>query len=162
MPLHKHIKVPKRRATIPDSSVWICHVERANELAIVDQLHFLVITLEKLRDSAPKEVHSPVGKRVIANANAACFLELRDEFLVWIVVQVVDDEVGLDASVRSIGHLLEGYPGHCFVIHIVRRDANTVPGFVYFVPQEIPKAIVVLIYSHFLLGQNWLDHFILS
>ena len=119
-----------------------------------------MISLEKLRDSAAEEVHSPVGKRVIANAYAAGCLELRHELLVWIVVQVVDDEVDLDASVCSVGHLLECDAGHCLVVHIIRRYANTVLCFVDFVPQEVPKSIIVFIYSHFLLGQNWLDHFI--
>jgi len=91
MPLHEHVQISKARIAVAHSSVGVCDVERANELGVIDQLHFLVVPLEKLGGVATQEVHSPVSEGVISDTHAASCLELGHECLVGVKVQIVDD-----------------------------------------------------------------------
>lgn len=149
MTLHEDVQVAERRAAVADSRVRVSHVERANELAVVDEFDLLVVPLEELRDSASEEVHLPVGERVVANTDASCLFQRFDECLVRVVVQVVDHEVDSDSAFGCVDHFLKSNAGHGLVIHVVSRNADTVLGIIDLVPQQIPKPIVILVNAHF-------------
>ncbi len=91
MSLYQYVKVTEGRASIAHSCIRISHIERTNELAIINQLHLLVVPLEELRDTSSEEVHAPVREGIVANHNAACILQLLNKLLIRVVVQVVDD-----------------------------------------------------------------------
>ena len=75
MTLHKHVQVPKGCRSVTHSSVGICNIERADELTVVDQLDFLVVPLEELRDFAFEKVHAPVSEWVVPDADSSCSLK---------------------------------------------------------------------------------------
>lgn len=76
MTLNKNVEVSETAITIADPSIRICHIKRANELAVIDQFNFLMVSLEELRNMTSKKVHSPVSKRIVPNTNATSCLQV--------------------------------------------------------------------------------------
>lgn len=86
MPLHKDVQVAERRVSIPDSRIGISHVQRANELTVVDQLYLLVVPLEELGDATTKKVHPPIRKRIVPNADSTSCFKRGDELFFRVIV----------------------------------------------------------------------------
>lgn len=108
-----------------------------------------MISLKELRDATTKKVHPPVSKRVVSNANSTSCLKLSNELLVRVKVEIVNDQVDFDTAPGCVGHLLESDSRNCLVIHVVGCYAHAVLCDVNFVPQKVPKTIVVLVNTNF-------------
>ena len=135
MTLHENIEVTEARASVACPSVWICHVDGTNELAIVYKFNLLMVTLEELRDTSLKEVHTPVSKRIIPDADAACLLEFRHKSLIRVEVEVINDKVARDTAFGGVRHFLKGDACHHLVIHVVGADEHTMSRLVNFAPK---------------------------
>ncbi len=110
-----------------------------------------MIALEKLAHSAlgPEEVAVPSCEGVIPNANTPCCVEFVDTVLVNIEVEVVDYQINFNASFRCVDKFLHGDTCNCFVVHIVSSYHYQVLRSVYFVPERIPKCVVVIVQLNF-------------
>ena len=94
-------------------------------------------------------MHSPVCKRVISDADTTSCFKLRHQGLIWVVVQVVNDKVAEDTASGSICHFLQSYACYCFVVHVIGGDADAVFCDVDFVPQKVPKFVIIFVNTNF-------------
>lgn len=164
MALYEHVQVAERRVSISDTCVRICNVEGANELAVIDKLNFLMVPLEELGDATLKDVQPPVSKWVVPDYDSACLLKFGDEVLLRVEVEIVDDEVDGDAAFGRVRHLLQRDARNRLVVHVIRCYADAVLSLVHLVPEQVPKAVIVLVDTHsflFRCRNSWLDHFFL-
>jgi hypothetical protein len=106
MTLHKRVQITKLPNAISDACVLVCHIERADKLAIVDNLDLMMIAIKKLVDFPSEKVKRKVGSWVVAHTYTACLLKPPDLILVGVEVKVVDDQVDTHTPFGSVRQLL--------------------------------------------------------
>jgi hypothetical protein len=105
-----------------------------------------MVTLEKLTDAALRlhKMEFPILEGIIANANTSSSYQLSDTLLIYVEVEVVNNEINFDSSLRGADHLLHGNACHSLVVHVVGGDHDAGLGPIDLVPEQVPKFIVVL------------------
>ena len=76
-------------------------------------------------------------------------MELVDTILVYVEVEIIDDQIYFNASFGCIDKFLHGNARDCFVVHIVCSYHYQVLRSVNFVPKRVPKGVVVVVQLNF-------------
>ena len=80
-------------------------------------------------------------------------MELVDTILVYVEVEIIDDQIYFNASFGCIDKFLHSNARDCFVVHIVSSYHYQVLRSVNFVPKRVPKSVVVVVQLNFWLLQ---------
>ena len=87
----------------------------------------------------------PPSEGVVANANTASCVQLVNTLLVDIEVKVIYNKIDFDTSFSSIDQFLHSNTSYSLVIHVISSYHYHVLSSVNFVPQNVPKGIIVVV-----------------
>ena len=110
-----------------------------------------MIALEEFTYAAlrSEKMSMPPSEGVVANTNTASCVQLVNTLLVDIEVKIIYDKIDFYTSFSGIDKFLHSYTSYSLVIHVISSYHYHVLSSVNFVPQNVPKGIVVVVKLNF-------------